>query len=198
MADKLTKSQKPVEIDESLVYNSVCDRNSGEIVFTKADGSEVSMNLNGATAGDISDVMLAHKDIYEACPSFNNIIHNASSEVVAVSRLGKTMKPLLDDFAQIVGVTVKHAGYNPNNSLATSKKVVKALKGRNAVLLENNGALCVAGSEYDAGAIEFITNKGAKIQVSAKMFDKVEPINPLETRIMNLVYRLKYSKQAGK
>ena len=61
-----------------------------------------------------------------------------------------------------------------------------------------NNIYYVAGNEYDAGAIEFITNKGAKIQVSAKMFDKVEPINPLETRIMNLVYRLKYSKQAGK
>ena len=36
------------------------------------------------------------------------------------------------------------------------------------------------------------------IKRAAKMFDKVEPINPLETRIMNIVYRLKYSKQAGK
>ena len=108
------------------------------------------------------------------------------------------MRPLIDDFAQIVGVTVKHADYNPNNSLATSKKVVKALKGRNAVLLDNNGALCVAGSEYDAGAIEFITNKGAKIQVCSKLYDKVKPINPIETRLMNIIYRLKYSKQANK
>ena len=79
-----------------------------------------------------------------------------------------------------------------------AKKVVKKLKGRNAVLLDNNGALCVAGSEYDAGAIEFITNKGAKIQVCTKLYGKAKPINPVETRIMNLVYRLKYSKQAGK
>ena len=139
-----------------------------------------------------------HRAIYQKREEVGAIIHSQEDAIVAASKIGKTLKPLLDDFAQIVGVSVKSAKYDPNSTLKSAKKVVKKLKGRNAVLLENNGALCVAGSEYDAGAIEFITNKGAKIQVCTKLYGKAKPINPVETRIMNLVYRLKYSKQAGK
>ena len=40
IADKLTKSEKTVEIDKSMLYNSVCNRETGEIIFTnQADGS---------------------------------------------------------------------------------------------------------------------------------------------------------------
>ena len=70
--------------------------------------------------------------------------NNQSPEVMAVSKTNKVLKPLLDDFAQLCGVTVKNRTFNPNDTLKTAKKVVKGLKGRNAVLLANNGALCVA------------------------------------------------------
>ena len=57
------------------------------------------------------------------------------------------------------------------------------------------------GSDVDRLIANFkrvITNKGAKIQVCTKLYGKAKPINPLETRLMNIVYKLKYSKQAGK
>ena len=161
--------------------------------------TRIDIDSGDVIAGDASNSSIElHRAVYKKRDDVNFIYHTKDPYVVACSKMGKTIRPLIDDFAQIVGVSVKSAKYDPNNTLKSAKKVVKKLKGRNAVLLENNGALCVASSEYDAGAIEFITNKGAKNQVSAKMFNKVEPINPLETRIMNIVYRLKYSKQAGK
>ena len=189
IAEKLAKTEKTVEIDSAMLYNSTCNRESGEIVFTKADGSEVSMKLDGA-AGDISDVMLAHKDIYEACPSFNNIIHNSSSEVVAVSRLGKTMKPLLDDFAQICGPTVKCA--------KSADKAAKKIKGKNAVLIKDMGALCCGANEGDAQAVDMIMSKSCLTLLTSKIFGKTKAINPAEAWIMRIVYTLKYSKQAEK
>lgn len=189
IAEKLSKTEKTVEIDSAMLYNSTCNRESGEIVFTKADGSEVSMKLDGA-AGDISDVMLAHKDIYEACPSFNNIIHNASSEAVAVSRLGKTMKPLLDDFAQICGPTVKCA--------KSADKAAKKIKGKNAVLIKDMGALCCGANEGDAQAVDMIMSKSCLTLLTSKIFGKTKAINPAEAWIMRIVYTLKYSKQAEK
>lgn len=189
IAEKLAKTEKTVEIDSAMLYNSTCNRESGEIVFTKADGSEVSMKLDGA-AGDISDVMLAHKDIYEACPSFNNIIHNASSEAVAVSRLGKTMKPLLDDFAQICGPTVKCA--------KSADKAAKKIKGKNAVLIKDIGALCCGANEGDAQAVDMIMSKSCLTLLTSKIFGKTKAINPAEAWIMRIVYTLKYSKQAEK
>ncbi len=193
IADKLTKSEKTVEIDKSMLYNSTCNREIGEIVFTnKVDGSEFSMELNGASSaiGDLAKVAVAHKDIYNACPKFNNIIHNASSEVVAVSRLGKTMKPFLDDFAQICGPTVKCA--------KTPDKAAKKINGKNAVLIKDMGALCCGSNEGDAQAVDMIMSKSCLTLLTTKVFGKAKAINPVEAWLMRIVYTLKYSKQAEK
>ena len=199
VVEKFTK--KPSTAPEFPACKSERDGSVFNISLIDGDGAitRIDIETGDIIAGDANNESIElHRAVYKKRADVNFISHSKDPYTVACSKMGKTMRPLIDDFAQIVGVTVKSAKYDPNNSLATSKKVVKKLKGRNAVLLENNGALCVAGSEYDAGAIEFITNKGAKIQISAQMFEKVEPINPLETRIMRLVYKLKYSKQAGK
>ena len=193
--------KKPLSAPELPACKSERDGTVFNISLVDGDGAITRIDIE---TGDIiagngcEESIELHRAVYKKRDDVNFIYHTKDPFTVACSKMGKTMRPLIDDFAQIVGVTVKHAGYNPNNSLATSKKVVKKLKGRNAVLLDNNGALCVAGSEYDAGAIEFITNKGAKIQVCTKLYGKAKPINPLETRLMNIVYKLKYSKQAGK
>ena len=210
VADKLTAIndyvvdrfvKKPSSAPEFEPCKSERDGPVFNISVIDGDGTitRIDIDSGDVIAGDASNSSIElHRAVYKKRDDVNFIYHTKDPYVVACSKMGKTIRPLIDDFAQIVGVSVKSAKYDPNNTLKSAKKVVKKLKGRNAVLLENNGALCVASSEYDAGAIEFITNKGAKIQVSAKMFNKVEPINPLETRIMNIVYRLKYSKQAGK
>jgi L-fuculose-phosphate aldolase len=210
VADKLTAIndyvvdrfvKKPSSAPEFEPCKSERDGPVFNISVIDGDGTitRIDIDSGDVIAGDANNSSIElHRAVYKKRDDVNFIYHTKDPYVVACSEMGKTIRPLIDDFAQIVGVSVKSAKYDPNNTLKSAKKVVKKLKGRNAVLLENNGALCVAGSEYDAGAIEFITNKGAKIQVSAKMFNKVEPINPLETRIMNIVYRLKYSKQAGK
>lgn len=192
IADKLTKSQKTVEIDKSMLYNSTCNRESGEIVFTnQTDGSEISMPINGgAGVAALAEIAEAHRDIYNACPKFNNIIHNASNEVVAVSRLGKTMKPLLDDFAQICGPTVKCA--------KSYDKAAKAIKGKNAVLIKDKGALCCGANEGDAQAVDMIMSKSGLTLLTAKVFGKSKAINPAEAWLMRIVYILKYSKQASK
>lgn len=210
VADKLTAIndyvvdrfvKKPLSAPEFEPCKSERDGPVFNISVIDGDGTitRIDIDSGDVIAGDANNSSIElHRAVYKKRDDVNFIYHTKDPYVVACSKMGKTIRPLIDDFAQIVGVSVKSAKYDPNNTLKSAKKVVKKLKGRNAVLLENNGALCVAGSEYDAGAIEFITNKGAKIQVSAQMFNKVEPINPLETRIMNIVYRLKYSKQAGK
>ncbi len=210
VADKLTAIndyvvdrfvKKPLSAPEFEPCKSERDGPVFNISVIDGDGTitRIDIDSGDVIAGDANNSSIElHRAVYKKRDDVNFIYHTKDPYVIACSKMGKTIRPLIDDFAQIVGVSVKSAKYDPNNTLKSAKKVVKKLKGRNAVLLENNGALCVAGSEYDAGAIEFITNKGAKIQVSAQMFNKVEPINPLETRIMNIVYRLKYSKQAGK
>ncbi len=179
------------ERDGSVFNISLVDGNGGVARIDIATGNIV--------AGEGCDESIElHRAIYKKRSDVNYIIHSKNEYAVAASKLGKKMKPLLDDFAQLVGVNVKRVAYNPNNSLKTSKKVVRALKGRNSVLLDNNGALCVAGSEYDAGAVEIVMDKGCKTYIGSKMFDRFSPINPIETHLMRFIYLKKYSKKAGR
>lgn len=139
-----------------------------------------------------------HRAVYEKRDDINYIIHSKDEDIMAVSKLGKTMKPFLDDFAQLCGATVKSAAFNKNETIKSSKKVVKALKGRSAVLLKDNGALCCSGSLSDAQAVEMVMDKGCKTFLGSALFGGGKAINPVETRLMRFIYLTKYSKQASK
>lgn len=195
------KYGKKADAPEIPACKSERDGTVFNISLVDGDGAvtRIDIETGNVIAGDgCEESIELHRAVYKKRDDVNYIYHTKNEYAVAASKLGKTMKPLLDDFAQLCGPTVRLAAYNPNDTLKTSKKVIKKLKGRNAVLLENNGALCVAGSEYDAGAVEIVMDKGCKTYIGAKMFERFKPINPIETRLMRIIYLKKYSKQAGK
>lgn len=177
---------------EGSLFNISAVNGDGKIVRIDIQSGDL---VEGEDAPDCAEL---HRAIYKKRADVNYIVHNQSPAVMAISKTNKVMKPLLDDFAQLVGTSVKSAVFNPNNTLKTSKKVVKALKRRNAVLLPNNGALCVAGSEYDATAVEMVMDKGCQTEVGKKLFYAGKAINPIETHLMRFIYLQKYSKQAKK
>ncbi len=192
LVNKLTKSSKTIAIDKAGYYNSSCDRASGKITLVNcASGENVVMDITtGQAEGDVADSALAHRAIYKSSPAINVIIHNYDTETVGVSTLGKAMRPLLDDFAQICGTKVKVA----KNAKACGKKI----KGKNAVLLKNNGALCCGKNEGDAEAVNMIMSKASLAQLTAKVLEPAKPINPVESLLMRVIYLKKYSKQAEK
>ncbi len=148
--------------------------------------------------GEIPDSADLHWEIYKKRDDVNFIRHTKDENVVAVSRKGKTIKPLLDDFAQLCGPVVKTAVFNPDSTLCSSKKVAKALGKRNAVFLKDNGAVCVANNQYNAEAVELVMEKHAKTAVGADLYAEVKPIGALDAHLMNFIYKIKYSKKAGK
>lgn len=200
VADKF-ENKKLTAATQFEACNSARDGSVFNISAVNGDGEVVRIDIQTGdlVAGNAYPASAElHRAIYKKRKDVNYIVHNQSPEVMAVSKTNKVMKPLLDDFAQLVGVTVKNAVFNPNSTLKSSKKVVRALKGRNGVLLANNGALCVAGSEYDATAVEMVMEKGCKTEIGKKLFGTGKAINPIETRLMRFVYLQKYSKQAKK
>lgn len=192
MAKKINKSEKTVEIDKSMLYNSSINRETGKITLTnEADGSVVSMDVtDGTTDNCVAETANAHREVYIARPDFNYIIHNGEKETVAASSLGKTMKPLLDDFAQICGTKIK--------TVNDYGKIGKAIKGKNAVLLKDQGALCCGAVEGDAEAVDMIMSKASVSLLGSKVFGEPKPINPVEALLMRIIYLKKYSKQAEK
>ena len=171
---------------------------NGDTINIFKDGKEaVKININsGAVVGEGEKPESAdlHLAIYKKRDDVNFIHHSHNEYVKAISKQGKKMKPLLDDFAQLIGPTVKCAVF----SNSSAKNVVKALGNKNAVLLKDNGAICVAGTKYDAEAIEIVMDKGCKTLVGANLYSGVKAINALEANLMRIIYKMKYSKKAGK
>lgn len=138
-----------------------------------------------------------HKAVYNSRDDIYAIIHSDKEAITAASKIGKTMRPFLDDFAQIVGITVRCAEFNPGDTIKTSKKVAKALGGktRNAVLLKDNGAICCGPNREEAEAAEMVMEKNCKTALAGELFGTAKPIGRFDSLLMNVVYRLKYSKQ---
>ncbi len=138
-----------------------------------------------------------HKAIYNSRSDIGAIIHSKEPAIMATSKIGKTVKPYLDDFAQIVGISVRCAEFNPNDTIKTSKKVVKALGGktRNAAFLRENGAVCCGPNKEEAQATEMVMEKNCKTGLCGEMFGGAKNLGAFDCLLMNVVYRLKYSKQ---
>ena len=85
------------------------------------------------------------------------LIHSRTPYVMEMSRRGKTLKPYLDDMAQIGGINIPCVG-----ALPSGKEVKKALKGRNAVLIRGDGALCYAAEKEEAEAVAIVLEKNCR------------------------------------
>lgn len=128
--------------------------------------------------------------VYKRHMNINYIIHTDTTHISAVSYAGITLRPLLDDFAQIVGTSVRTVAQDP-------VKIAAALKGTSAVFIRNHGTLCCGSSKRDATAVCMVMEKACKALIGATFFGKIKPINYLESSLMRLVYLKKYSKQAN-
>ncbi len=192
VVSKVTGESGNLSVDKSALYDSECDREAGNIKLTNcANGEEMNIDLaTGACDSNIYGTAAAHRAIYLAQPKFNYIVHNSDTETVAVSTIGKNMRPLLDDFAQLCGTKVKVA----KNEADCGKKI----KGKNAVLLKDRGALCCGGVKSDAEAVSMIMSKASLAQLATNVYDAAKPINPIEALLMRVIYLKKYSKQAEK
>ena len=134
-----------------------------------------------------------HREIYRRYKDVGAVIHTILPDIMAVSRTGRKVVPLLDDFAQIIGTSARVADYD--GSAQSIKNVAGKLKGKNAVLIRGRGALCTGPGKYDASAAVMVLEKGCKAMICATLLGKVKPINPLEAILMRYIYLKKYSKK---
>ena len=136
-----------------------------------------------------------HRAIYRGDKKVNAIVHSQKPDVLRASKAGRKLIPYLDDFAQIAGINLNLRRFDPANKAEGIKLVRKGLKFRSAVLLEDNGALCVGSSVDEARAVETVTDKNCAVSLAADLFEKVKHIGTVDAAIMRVVYVLKYSKK---
>jgi L-ribulose-5-phosphate 4-epimerase len=138
----------------------------------------------------VSGPALIHKVIYENRPDITVIRHTADNWLLTVSGSGKPLLPWLDDFAQLAGRNVRRAAGG------APAQLVKALRGRKAVLVPG-GALCCAASEDDARAVELVLRKNALAQLGTESSGSRKTISLPDCVLMNFVYNRSYAKRAG-
>jgi L-fuculose-phosphate aldolase len=115
------------------------------------------------------------------------LLFNTDPDVVRFSRLGSELRPLLDDFAQIVGPKTKTVKNDP-------ALVLSALSSVSAVMVRDAGAVCWGISEADAEAVSMILRKNCKAYFAASAFGHPKYIRPWECAVMRHIYLQKYSK----
>ncbi|MDF2656233.1 MAG: class aldolase/adducin family protein [Bacillota bacterium] len=159
------------------------------------DASGAFLNANGAGI-QVSSVPAARKasevadDLLSAWNSSGRngvLLLNTDFDVVRFSHQGIVLKPLLDDFAQIVGTRIKTVENDTNS-------IIQSLKSVSAVLIKGFGAVCWGSSMSDAEAVSMILRKNCKAFFAAQAFGLPNYIKPWEALLMRTVYLKKYAK----
>lgn len=139
-----------------------------------------------------------HSGIYLDRNEVNAIIHTHQMNASTCAAARREVPAVLDDLAQIVGPSVKVADYALPSTKKIMKAVVKALRGRNATLMANHGAVCVGRDIDEAFVVCQVLEKGCKAFIEAEFLGGAKHINKFEAWIMHQVYLKKYSKMAKK
>lgn len=134
-----------------------------------------------------------HCCIYQQRTDVKVLITSRLPYTLTAARAGREVPPLLDDFAQLVGVTARVVQGEEAGPRFISR-VLKGLKRRNAVLIPDWGGLCAAASFDDALAAVQVLEKGCRAHIDSAFLGGGFRINPVEAWLMRMVYKYKYSK----
>ncbi|WP_127530963.1 class II aldolase/adducin family protein [Paenibacillus kobensis] len=163
----------------------------GYALLDPESGNEVMRIRFDEPEASLPEEARIYRQLYLNHRSIQHTTWNSCPEAVAISQIGAALKPMLDDYAQIVGTSAKAVG----NQLGA---VNRALKRSSAVFVRDLGALCCGSSEDDANAVSMVVDKNCKAYVAARLLTDAKPIHYLESLLMRFVYLKQYSKQAAK
>jgi L-fuculose-phosphate aldolase len=162
-----------------------------------SDVPEVCITDGSFTGKKPSSEWKLHAAIYAERPEVNAVIHTHSMSASTVAATRRDVPPILDDLAQIVGPGVRCAPY----ALPSTKKIVrvtmKALRGRNAALLANHGAVCVGRDLEEAFTCCQVLEKGCRAFIEAEFLGGAKPLGKIEAGLMHQFYLKKYAPRAG-
>jgi L-fuculose-phosphate aldolase len=154
--------------------------------------------FNGAAVDDPAAALekQIHEAIYRSRKDILYICSGESPEMLRASARGEELKPLLDDLAQIVGTSLKIAGWDSEDAAGTIRGILAALKGRHGVLISGRGALCCGATKKDAEAVSLIVEKGCRAANISDLTGTGKGINPLECYLMRINYLKNYSRKS--
>jgi ribulose-5-phosphate 4-epimerase/fuculose-1-phosphate aldolase len=104
------------------------------------------------------------------------------------SQVKEEIPPILDDQAQLLGVSVKVVN--------DEHKIISCLDGRFATILGCGRSICLGNSIEDAYVAAQLLEKTSKAFIEAKYLGGAKSINKIEAWLMQQFYQLKYAKES--
>lgn len=150
---------------------TVCGR-----IYEKYTGEKLRSGAGAATQYQIHE----HDGMYR--------IHTWTPYIMEMSWRGKTVMPYLDDMAQIGGTSIRCIPQDP-----TREQWRSASGGRNAVLVEGDGAICYADSPEEAEAVAIVFEKNCQA-ANLALKKAIPPVDKISSRLERTVYLRKYSR----
>jgi len=169
------------------------------LVLTPEDMVLVNINNLSHEAGKKpSSEKNLHAQIYKSRREINAIIHIHSQNASTVAAARREVPPLLDDMAQVIGPSIKVAEYAIPGTVRLANYVVRALAGRNAVLLANHGAVCVGRNMDEALVVCEILEKSCRTFIESEFLGGGIPLKKVDAFIMHQYFLRKYSREKNK
>jgi L-fuculose-phosphate aldolase len=141
-----------------------------------------------------SSELKLHAAVYMERKDINAVIHTHQPSASTVAAARREVPPILDDMAQIIGPSVRVADYALPNTKKIVRKTLIALRGRNAALMANHGAVCIGRDIEEAFVVCQVLEKACRVFIEAEFLGGAKAISPVEAWIMHKYYLLKYSK----
>lgn len=168
-------------------------RNGNEILVTQAD-----VALSSLTDKDIIGLNDSAEDkligaIFAKRKKVNALIITRQEYGSAIR---EEIPPILDDQAQLLGVSVRVA--EVSDAAKAISKTIAALGSRYAAVCSDGKCICIGGTLDDAYIAAQLLEKTSKAWQEAKYLGGAKSINRFEAWAMQMYYQFKYAKEAKK
>lgn len=159
------------------------------IVILDMDGNVVDGNMKPSIEFNL------HLEVYRTRDDVNAVVHTHSTYCTALAIARKPIPAAAEDLVQIVGGDVRVSEYFLPGSVELAKAAVKALEGRNAVLLANHGCLVAGRDLKESMKIAGVLEKSAQATILAQIMGGVVELSREDIDFMREFYLNKYGQK---
>jgi L-fuculose-phosphate aldolase len=162
--------------------------------LTAADIPVVAIDDGKYTGPKPSAECALHRAVYRDRPKAGAVIHTHAQNASTVATAKRELPPVIEDMAQIIGPSVRVADHAFTGTKKMIRGAIKAMKGRNAVLLANHGAICLGRDIEQAYTCCLVLEKACRSFIEGEFLGGATSISKFEAHILHQYYLRRYSK----
>jgi L-ribulose-5-phosphate 4-epimerase len=159
------------------------------IVILDMDGNVVDGTMKPSIEYNL------HLEVYRNRKDVNAVVHTHSTYCTAMAIARKPIPGAAEDLVQIVGGDVRVSEYFLPGSKELAKAAVKAMEGRNAVILANHGCLAAGMNMKETMKIAGVLEKSAQATIFAQIMGGVVELSQEDIDFMREFYLNKYGQR---